>query len=220
MNQQTYQDALYAERQARETAEYDALVNALAAAQGDAEVAQRDFTDAHYRNDGAAMADAQRRMARAESRITTLESGKEAIDAKPTGSYPTQSAAQQYQQPQQWTADQIINSMTQLMPGERKWLQDNKDLLNNPANHTRLQAAYFDAVDKGYERDSPEYIAFIASRLGRGGNGGGGRPHPDMPKVSLTPEEAAKISGVSMEVYRENQQKLQKLKALGMYGDR
>src|SRR5262249_2694391 len=153
-------DALYAERQARETAEYDALVNGLAAAQSDAEVAQRDFTDAHYRGDAAGMADAQRRMARAESRITTLEAGKTAIDERETprsGSYPTKSAASV--QPRQYPPPmQIINSMTSLTPSERQWLVDHQDLLTRSDMITRLQACFYESVDRKVERDSPEYF--------------------------------------------------------------
>src|SRR5262249_4620427 len=139
-----------------------------------------------------------------------------------TGSYPSPSQAyQQPQQPQQWTPDQIINSMTQLMPVERQFLQDNKDLLTNPANHKRLEVAYYDAIDHGFERGTQPYMEFIAGRLGRNVSGGPSRPqHPNMPKVTLTREEAAKISGVDMATYQENERKLKQLKTMGLYGDR
>jgi len=86
INQQTYQDALYAETRAREQAEYDAMINATAACKSDAELAQSDMQRCYATGDSAGMADAQRRMRRAEARLSTLEGGKEALDAKPTGS--------------------------------------------------------------------------------------------------------------------------------------
>jgi hypothetical protein len=223
MNQpQNYQDALYAETQRANQAEYDRGVMAIQVAQGEKEIAQRDIQTCTTLNDSAGLADAYARLARSEAQLTHLEASN--MNHQPqTGSYPSPSQAYpQPQQPQQWTPDQIINSMTQLMPVERQFLQDNKDLLTNPANHKRLEVAYYDAIDYGFERGTQPYMEFIAGRMGR--NVGGGSPsrpqHPNMPKVSLTREEAANISGVDMATYQENERKLAALKARGFYGDR
>jgi hypothetical protein len=224
--QQNYADALYAERKAREQADYDSLVNAIAASQSDAELAQRDLADAHARTDSAGMADAQRRLARAEARLVTLESGKESMDERDapqhSGSYPNPSAVQQYQQRQyqpQYSPMDLINSMTNLTAKERQWLIEHQDLLTRPTTMTRLQAAYFEAQDRQIPRDSDEYFNLFDHRFNvhspAAGNG-----KPEMPKVTLTEAEAAKISGVSPEVYAENKRKLQQLKAMGLYGDR
>ena len=83
------------------------------------------------------------------------------------------------------------------------------------ANIARLQAYYHETVERGIDRDSDAYFSHFNDRFGRSGNG---RPqHPDMPKVSLTRHEAARISGISNEEYDKQARRLQELKRQGHY---
>jgi hypothetical protein len=199
--------ALQAERVARlqaeqraQQGEYDAIVNAIAASTSDAENAQRDYAYYSSINDHSGMSDAQRRIARAESRLVQLESGRDAWDTR----------EQQQQQPvqQQMTTEQLINSMP-LMPEEREWLLKHQHLVTNQASITELQGAFNASQRLGLQRGSQEYLNFIAERVGADAAGAAG----------LTKEqvEHAKYSGVPLDVYAENARKLAALKARGFY---
>src|SRR5262249_9992377 len=76
MNQQTYQDQLYAEHQRANQAEYDNLVTSIALCQQESENAQYEYQQAVARGDYSAMAEAQRRMSRAEGRLAQLRAAK------------------------------------------------------------------------------------------------------------------------------------------------
>jgi len=216
MNQQTYQDQLYAEHQRANQAEYDNLVTSIALCQQESENAQYEYQQAVARGDYSAMAEAQRRMSRAEGRLAQLEGGKEALDGnQPSGSYPTQSQATQQYQQRPPTAMELINGMPGLSAKERQWLADSGLLSeqlppqSRQANIARLH------VERGIDRDSDAYFSHFNDRFGRSGNG---RPqHPDMPKVSLTRHEAARISGISNEEYDKQARRLQELKRQGHY---
>jgi hypothetical protein len=211
MNQpQNYQDALYQERQARQQAEYDSLVNAIAAAQSDAESAQRDVQLYTAQGDHTSASDAYRRLARAESRLTTLEGGKQSMEDEATtsGSYPNRSSVQQQYQQQLQPMD-IINGMPNLSPRERQWMVAHQDLLRRPETITRLQGTFHRCQDRGIQRDSDEYFREFDNEFAGSAHNGHG----------LTPQqrEHAKWSGVSEEVYAENARKLEALKAKGYY---
>jgi hypothetical protein len=205
MNQPaTYQDALA-------TAEYDSLINAAAAAQSDAEVAKYQLQQAWANNDLASAAEAQERLTRAQSRLVTLEAGKEALDER----FNQQQPQQQYRQQPQATATEVINQMTSLSAKEREWMMQHQDLLDpampsqqRQANIVRLQGAWFDAQAQGIRRDSDEYFRMFDQRF----------PNRN-PQLTDAQRQHAKYSGVTNEVYAENLAKLKRMKEEGYYKD-
>jgi hypothetical protein len=245
MNQPSYQDLWYA----KEQSDRDALVNGYNSADKDVELASRDLADAQMRGDSRAIAEANARLSQATVERETLQTGLTNFDeqhpADARGSY-------QYQQPQQpqrqYTTTDIINSMGSLSARERHWLMQHQELVSTPAGQSRLQACYYDATERGIQRDSDEYFNYFNDYFGFNGNNGSnyssagtntsqnyvvggervqrqyqqqGKPYtPETPKVNLTEEQAAKISGVDMATYKANQKKLRDLKALGYYADR
>jgi hypothetical protein len=230
----------YQQLQSRaEQAERDSMINALAAANADSEAGKVELQTAWQNGDYAGVAEAQERISRAQARAVTLEGGIEASDERQNGSgY----VAQPQQPQQQYTAKRIIDRMTNLSHDERAWLMKHPELVTNPEGQLRLQAAWYESQQKGIERDSPEYFGFFDESFSFSpvqtltspqqqyvvGGPNVQRQHqsptkpyvPETPKVNLTEQEAAKISGVDMATYRANQKKLQQLKALGMYSDR
>jgi hypothetical protein len=243
MNQQYgYQQQLYDEQQARRQAEYDSVVQGIAAANSAADLAQRDIADAIARGDAYAQAEAQRRLTQTEAQFQQLSAGKQALDDQQSQNY--------QQQPQrQYTTMDYINAMTNLTPKERAWLTERQAALQDQTNVSRLQIAYADSQKLGIERDSDRYFEFMDERLNFGldrGNGDGSaktlaspneqyivggqrvqdqykspaKPYtPNTPKVSLTEREAAKISGVDFDTYKANQKRLHELKSQGHYKD-
>jgi hypothetical protein len=242
MNQPSYQDLYYA----KEQAERDAMVGNFQAADKEVELASRDLAEAQMRGDTQGIADANARLSQATYQRETLQGGIQSFDETHP---PLDRGQYQYQQPQQQqqpNAQQIINSMNNLSGRERHWLTEHPELVTTQEGQLRLQAAWYESQQKGIQRDSDEYFDFFNDRFGFAPQNnysgaqtnttqnyvvGGERvqqqyqqprkPYtPQMPKVNLTEQEAAKISGVDMATYKANQKKLRDLKALGYYSDR
>jgi hypothetical protein len=241
MNQPSYQDLWYA----KEQSDRDSLINGYSAAEKEVQLASRDLADAQMRQDAQGIADANERLSQATYQKEMLQGSIQSFDEQ----HPAQDRYQQQyqQQPQrQYTTVDVINSMGQLIPEERSWLMKRQELVASPAGQSRLQTCYYDAMDAGLTRGSPEYFKFFDERLGSPQNGSnyssaqtnvsqnyvvGGpsvqrqyqqssKPYtPEMPKVSLTPKEAAKIAGVSEEVWHANNKKLQAMKRDGYYSN-
>jgi hypothetical protein len=199
----TFEQQIAYERQARQQAEYDSIVNALAAATSDSDNAQARLQQAWAVGDAATAADAQRQLSRAESRILQLENGRDAYEQQQPQTY-------QQQPVQQMTPQDIINSMTGLIPEEKAWLQRHPELITNQNRISELQGTYAAAMRMGLARGTPEYEQFFNERLGLDAGSA----------LGLRPEQvdAAKISGVSLEVYAENERKRQQIDA--KYGPR
>jgi hypothetical protein len=207
----TYEAQLQAERQMREQAQYDSIVNAIAAAGSDAELAQRDYAYASSIGDHAGMADAQRRIARAENRIQTLENGRDSWDEHNV------SRQQGYQQPQQqgrpMTPQETINSMTALTEKERAWLSERPHLVTDQRFITRLTDTYNLAQERGLRRDSDEYFGLFNERLANSGGPQG---------MTSAMIDAAKTAGVSNDEYMRQYRKMkeQQLDSASLYGVR
>jgi hypothetical protein len=200
--QQTYQDALAAERRAREQSDYDSMVNAIAAAQSDAEAAQLQAQQCSAMGDHAGLADAYRRMARAESRLTTLESGKEAFDDN-EASRVRQAEIQQQQR--QYSPDEMINywlANRAIDNREADLLRRHPEYLTDPKKWQELQAVNREAYQKGLQRGTGQHVGFMYERLGV------------LPRLNPEQQRAAKDSGVSEEVYAQNEIKRLKVEHL------
>jgi hypothetical protein len=189
-------------------ARYDAVVNALASAQSDADNAQLRYQEALRIGDMYAASEAQRQMSRAEARIVSLETGKDAWDEQQTTR-----GNQQQQQTRPVTAQDIINSMTTLTDRERKWLSERPHLVTDQRHVTRLQDTFNLAAEKGLQRDSDEYFALFNERLA-----GAGGPQGMTPAM----QDAAKVAGVSNDEYMRQWNKMhsERYDSASLYGVR
>jgi hypothetical protein len=186
-------------QRAREQAEYDAVVNAIAAAQSDSEAGKLMMAQCLAAGDYQGHADAQERAARAQAQLVALESGRQGIDER-------QQHAQQQQRPA--SPQEIINSMNQLTPEERQWLMERPHLVTNQATITQLQAAFYESQQRGIARNSPEYFRLFDERLE-----GAGVPGSRASNIQLTPaqKDAAKIAGISETEYQKQYAKMMEL---------
>lgn len=182
----TWQDELNQSR-------YDAVVNALAAAQSDAELAQTRYQQALSVGDMATAAEAQRAMSRAEARIVTLESGKDSYEEMQA------TRANQPQQQRQATPQDIIASMAGLTEKERAWLSERPHLVLDQRYVTRLQDTFNMAAEKGLQRDSDEYFGLFNERFA-----GTGGPQGMTPAM----KDAAKTAGISESEYMKQWNKM------------
>jgi hypothetical protein len=122
-------------------AEYDSIVNALAAATSDMELAKRDYQDARMRNDLVGETDATERIADARHRVNTLAGGKQAMDERYAEA--TRPPQQQGQQQGQWTAGQYIDYWQR---SGADMLRQHPEYVSDSQKMAQLQRAHAEAV--------------------------------------------------------------------------
>lgn len=149
---------------AAEQAQYDSIVNAMNAANAEAESAEREIEAARNAGDMAAERAAFRKLARAEGRLENLEQGKAALDQR-------REEMKAQPRPQsnghaQHSVDAVIDQMQGLSGDERTWLKQHPDAMTNPRLNAKLQSAYWDAQDAGHVRGTPAYFQFLEEKLG------------------------------------------------------
>lgn len=232
-------EQLYLAQGEREQAQYDAVLNAIGAAESEATRAENDYAAALAAQDFAAAAQAQRRMSVATTRLVQLEDGKAAFEAR------AEQPVQRQEQVRQAPAGDPIDSNPNLSGRQKEWLKGHRDAQTDPKQLARLGAAHWDALEK-HAQDSDGYFNFIEERLGYRKPVVQGDPEPEthrsMPmsapvtrespsistgratptRVELTAaqREAARISGVDDVTYARNFLRLQALKKDGHYQER
>lgn len=231
-----------------EDAEYDAILNAIGAAESEAEGAQRDIALATEAADAKAVAEASRRLARAESRLSQLEDGKAAAEHARSVAAARAKEAPAQREVTKPTVEQYIDQLPNLLPSQRDWLRSHQDALTDTRKNLRLQGAHVEAEDQGFRPGTQKYFAYLEQRLGyaepednvsddndddsrsssrvvsappsrSATNPGTGRPSNT--RITLTPEqrEVARLSGIDEITYARQLQRLQGLKADGHYNN-
>lgn len=130
----------------------------IAAAKAEAQAAQEALTAAGEAGDWKALAQAQRRMSRAEAELVQLESAKDSLPAQPQRRV-QQVANRQVDDP----AEAFINSRT---APTQAWLRSHRDYLTDPKKNAKMQAAHYDAESEGIALDSPQYFEHVERFLG------------------------------------------------------
>jgi hypothetical protein len=227
-----------------EDAEYDAILNAIQAAQSEGERAQHDIAFASEAGNHQAVAEANRRLARAEGRLAQLEDGKAAIEdqkSREAARYKAQKDQQQTQpqQPQrQLSVEEYIDQIPNLLQSQKDWLKSHPETMTDNRINMRLQAAHIEAEDMKYRPGTKQYFKHIEQRLGfaepdeedeevtktpvaappskNATSPSTGRPTST--KITLTPEqrEMAALSGVDELTYAKNLVKMQQAKRDGL----
>lgn len=151
-------------------AEYQAILNAIGAAESEAESAQVDIARASEAQDAKMVAEASRKLARAESRLAQLEDGKAALEAQKSreAREAKEDAERRKNQPQQQnqTPEQFIDQMPSLLPSQRDWLKAHTELVVNTNKNLRLQGAHAEAVDLNLQPGTQKYFDHLETRLG------------------------------------------------------
>lgn len=136
---------------------YDSIINNLAAAQAEADVAQADLVRAGESADYKLHAEATRRMSLAASKINALEDAKATLDR----------AFEQQRQappppPRQDFEAQIANA-----PEKAKiWLRQHPEYVTDPEKRAEAGVFHKRAIRAGFQELSPEYFDYIETELG------------------------------------------------------
>lgn len=224
---------LVRERAGRDQAEYDAVLNAIGAAQSEADRAQSDLEISMSAQDWRTAADAQRRLSVATNRLVGLEDSKIMLESR---------QEEQRQAPRrEVSSDPVaasIDSMNHLSQRQRSWLKEHRDAFTDPAKNAYLGAAHWDAIRAGHAADSDGYFQAVEEKLGyRQAKAPEARKSiplsapvsrdnptlsgaPSRPsQIVLTKEqrEAARIAGIDDFTYAKNLQKMNARKKDGAY---
>jgi len=165
IREQQHESSQYLSR--AEEAEYQAVLTAMAAAEGEADSGNRDLETAMANGDHKAAADANRRIARAEAKLVQLEDGKNALEARKS-----QAAARAEEErrnppkPQNISVDQQIDSVNALLPSQKTWLKAHPDAWTDQRKNMRLQGAHVEAEDQGLTAGTQKYFDYLEERLG------------------------------------------------------
>lgn len=161
------------ERGDRETAEYNSVLTAIAAEQSAIDKAEADYAAAASVGDWSAASKAQRVMATASARLTSLEAGKDTFEARrdTTRETPQQRREESRSTPAELSVDQQIDAI-QVPDNAKAWLRKHPEFVIDKAKLDRLGAAhnylekvenvtpfsqaYFDALDTRFGFKEPE----------------------------------------------------------------
>lgn len=235
-------EAHYRSEGAREQAQYDAVLNAIGAAESEANRAEGDYATAMANSDFVAAAAAQRRLSVATTRLVQLEDGKAAFESR------QEPAKYEPIRPQ---ASDPIDANPNLSGRQKEWLKGHRDAQTDPAQLARLGAAHWDALKANHAQDSDAYFQFLEERLGyrqvamqvkkdeiedastqyrsmpmsapvtrESPSINGGSVRPTQVTLSAAQREAARISDVDDVTYAKNFLRLQELKKNGHYQER
>lgn len=226
----------------RTEAELDAVMNAIAAAQSEADSAQQLYEAAMNEGNFKIAAEVQRKLARAETRLTQLEDGKVVLEARIKENKEKPKPTQQQKQPA--TVDEYIDGLQGLVPAERTWLKAHPDLMMNNDRNGDMQYFYRKAQKDGLIRGTPEFFQYMEENLGYRQAGTEDDDEPvtnnrrtpvaappsrdntslangkiSTTKITLSPaqREAAKAAGVDEIEYAKQLMKLMDMKQQGHY---
>lgn len=138
----------------------------LAAAQAEADAAEREYKTAFESADGGAMAAADRKAARAAARIERLSEAKADLESIQPGQ--AERAVERRTEPQQpvRSSDPIEAYVAGRPPQTAAWLRAHADYITDAEKNATLTDAHYSAMSKRLVVDTPAYITHIEQFLG------------------------------------------------------
>lgn len=146
-------------------AQYETILNALEANKAEADAAQQALEQAHTDGNFKAVAEAQRRIGRAEAQIVRLEEGKSAYEQW-AQEQKTIRQQQQPRKPVEQQQDPVDAGFSNLPEVARNWLKSHREYTTDPRKNARIQALHWDVVDEGHEPYSTAYFESLETHLG------------------------------------------------------
>lgn len=174
-------------KSSHEQSQYGTLVAGIDAAKSEADLAQKEYEEAFSTGDASKAAQAQRKLARAEARLTTLEDGKSSMELE----IDARKNAKPDPVVQQLSADPVDDYIGKFSPRSQNWLRARKDYVTDSKKNLRLIAAHNEALSEDHVTDSDSYFDFIERKLGLKQDPG---PVQQQQTRTRTPMPAAPVS--------------------------
>lgn len=139
----------------------DSIASGIAAANAEAETAQKDIENAVSIGDVKAQAEAYRRLAKAETALARLEDGKSALEEEAKRI----EVAPKPQPPVDDPIERILQNAN--MPTIAKnWLRAHPEYITDAKKNAKINSLHFEVIDEGHEAYSPAYIESMETHLG------------------------------------------------------
>lgn len=144
---------------------YQVILNSIDAFKRDGEIAQRDYASALAAGDFAASAEAQRKIARSEAQLVSLENGKAALEDQ-ARQHKEQSEARVQQPRQQTPNERFEGYVSRFTPRAQAYLRTHPEYALDDKLNRRLLRAHGEATDEqGLVPDTDAYFKFIDDRM-------------------------------------------------------
>lgn len=144
----------------------------IAAAQGEADIARRDYQAAMETGDFAKASEANWRINKAASRMNLLEEKKSVLATEPArpheGAVRPQGLPPQQTQPPRYQND-VEQFIADKSPRTQAWLRSHPETITDPRMNNKTVAAHYEALAEGYAPDTDSYFTFVDRRLGFSG---------------------------------------------------
>lgn len=145
-------------------AEYDSVLNAIAAAESESAAASQAYESAAEVGNTKLMSEQQRKIARAEARLESLEQGKYALEGK-REAIKNAPKVEKKELPKT-DNDRFEAAIANVPDISKNWLRQHPTYITNQRMNIKLQAAHFATEDDGIEPHTPAYIEAIETKLG------------------------------------------------------
>ena len=135
--------------------DYQLIVNAIDHTKRNGDILKNGYAEALSVGDYRKAADLQEAIALNANKLSTLENGKNALEAK-------------LKQPiQQMPNNDPVEALaSQLTPRSAAWVRANPDVVRDPQKYQDMVRAHNHAVGEGYAPDSDAYFEHVERRLG------------------------------------------------------
>lgn len=140
-------------------AQYDSVLNALAAAESDATSAEIALAQAAERGDYKAQAEAQRKLSRAEASLLNLEQGKGALEAK-------REAIKTAPAKKDTPGDPFEAAIAALPDSAKTWLRGHREYMTDQQKNVEIQYFHNQVLREGHPAYSPAYFESLETKLG------------------------------------------------------
>lgn len=146
--------------------EHVALVNAIASFERDGEMLEKDYAAALEMGEYNKAAKIQRQMAAIESRLLTLTQGKEELEYRLKAPRPEPELPKVQPMPR----DPVEERIAGLSKPSQDWIRSHPEVITDSRLTNKMTAAHYEALSEGINADTPDYFAFIESKLGLDGS--------------------------------------------------
>ena len=133
------------------------LTTALDGVKQSMSVLEANLAEAYAVQDFAQAAKIQTEIARTAQRESAIETGLEQLKTMPR--------EQPRQAPPPAAADPVEQVARQLTPNAAAWVRAHPEFVRDPQKNQRLMSAHYAAMADGLTADSPDYIAYVESKV-------------------------------------------------------
>jgi hypothetical protein len=149
------QEATDARSRAEESSR-NTIDHGIAAAKAESQAAEEALQSAFDAGNAKGVAEANRRLARAQSDLVLLENSK--VDAPAAPERRATTAPQ--------PSDQVEHFISQHTQRTQDWMRAHRDYVTDPQKNTKMIAAHWDAVAAGLAPDSDAYFQHVEKKVG------------------------------------------------------